>query len=57
MLIRLVPWFHCSELSDEKCRSLAQRCVEIGLALLLILSEVFSSNIQATLPKIGRAHV
>lgn len=50
MLIRLVPWFHCSELSDEKCRSLAQRCVEIGLALLLILSEVFSSNIQATLP-------
>lgn len=37
-------------LSEDSCRLLAQRVYCTGLALLLILSEVFSSNIQSTLP-------
>lgn len=35
--------------------ALGQRLFEGGLALLLILSEVFSSNIQATLPRFSQA--
>ncbi len=34
-------------------RALAQQCFTLGLALLLVLSEVFSSNIQATLPTLS----
>lgn len=40
-------------LSEESCRLLAQRVYCTGLAMLLILSEVFSSNIQATLPTLS----
>ena len=53
MLIRHLPFAGCSSLSEERCRRLAQTCVEVGLALLLVLSEVFSSNIQSTLPALS----
>lgn len=35
--------------------ALGQRLFDVGLALLLVLSEVFSSNIQATLPLFSQA--
>ena len=48
----------------HKYKPLASRVYCTGLALLLVLSEVFSSNVQDTLPgfsrimrQIGRAHV
>lgn len=53
MLIRRLPLPCCAGLTDERCRRLAQRFVEAGVALLLVLSEVFSSNIQATLPALS----
>ena len=53
MLIRHLPFAGCASLSEERCRRLAQTCVEVGLALLLVLSEVFSSNIQSTLPALS----
>ncbi|HJD22301.1 MAG TPA: hypothetical protein H9915_10885 [Candidatus Gemmiger faecigallinarum] len=52
MLIQHLGRFH---LSDSACRRLAQRCTEAGVALLLVLSEVFSSNIQSTLPAFSTA--
>lgn len=39
----------------DRCRMLAQRLFCAALVLLLVLSEVFSSNIQATLP--GLSHL
>lgn len=48
MLIQRLGILH---LSEDSCRLLAQRVYCTGLALLLILSEVFSSNIQSTLPE------
>ena len=53
MLIRRLPLPCCAGLTDADCRRLAQRFVEAGVALLLVLSEVFSSNIQATLPALS----
>ena len=46
---------HCSLLDPGQARrqALAQRVFCAGLALLLVLSEVFSSNIQSTLPEIS----
>ena len=38
----------------HKYKPLAARVYCAGLALLLVLSEVFSSNIQATLPGFSR---
>ena len=53
MLIRRLPAPYCAGLTDERCRRLAQLCVETGVVLLLVLSEVFSSNIQSTLPALS----
>lgn len=53
MLIRRLPVPCCAGLTDERCRRLAQLCVETGVVLLLVLSEVFSSNIQSTLPALS----
>ena len=53
MLIRRLPAPCCAGLTDERCRRLAQLCVETGVVLLLVLSEVFSSNIQSTLPALS----
>lgn len=46
MLIQRLGILH---LSEDSCRLLAQRVYCAGFAMLLILSEVFSSNIQSTL--------
>ena len=45
----------CKPLDPGAARrqALAQQCFTLGLALLLVLSEVFSSNIQATLPTLS----
>ena len=55
MLIRLLPIIRKKSPSEARCRQLAQQCVELGILLLLVLSEVFSSNIQSTLPAFSRA--
>ena len=38
----------------QKYKPLASRVYCAGLALLLVLSEVFSSNLQSTLPTFSR---
>ena len=45
----------CKPLDPGAARrqALAQQCFTLGLALLLVLSEVFSSNLQATLPTLS----
>lgn len=50
MLIQRLGILH---LSEDSCRLLAQRVYCAGFAMLLILSEVFSSNIQSTLPTLS----
>lgn len=50
MLIQRLGILH---LSEDSCRFLAQRVYCAGFAMLLILSEVFSSNIQSTLPTLS----
>lgn len=50
MLIQRLGILH---LSEDSCRLLAQWIYCAGLAMLLILSEVFSSNIQSVLPTLS----
>ena len=50
MLIQRLGILH---LSEDSCRFLAQHVYCAGFAMLLILSEVFSSNIQSTLPTLS----
>lgn len=54
MLITRLPG-PCKALGNRRLTALAQRVYLTGLALLLVLSEVFSSNIQSTLP--GFSHM
>ena len=50
----LLQRFPALDPGQDRRRMLAQRVFCAALVLLLVLSEVFSSNIQATLPALSR---